>query len=152
CNPLPLPARKRALSCENTLISRRSQDVGVAAAGNAIYRGFGGLPPDRPIHWSHVKSCGSQNESQMTPLADAAADGAAPGVGGHGDSLLPLAFGPTPGRNLPKLVSGGFVPRSSGPKRLDGARRLDVPESSAVRGSLGDGIVPLAFGPTPGRN
>src|SRR5690606_19568249 len=42
------------------------------------------------------------------------------------DGRAPLAFGPTPGRNRPKLVNGGFVPRSSGPRRLDDPVRLEV--------------------------
>src|SRR5690606_271281 len=103
-------------------------------------------------HWPQVKSCGSQNESHTTTPPDvAAADGAAPGARRRGAGLVPLAFSPTPGRKRPKLLKGGLVPRSSGPKRLLGAPRLDLVEPRAETGSRGDGRVPPAFGPTPGR-
>src|SRR5690606_30137295 len=73
---------------------------------------------------SQVKSSKSQNgESMPTGVPPGDGAGAAPalGVERRGEGVVPLAFGPTPGRKRPKLVNGGLAPESTGPRRLDGA-------------------------------
>src|SRR5690554_6347330 len=67
---------------------------------------------------SQVKSGKSQNGESMpigVPPGDGPGEEPVLGVGSLGEGVVPLALGPTPGRKRPKLLNGGFVPRSSGP-------------------------------------